>query len=93
MELIHCSPKKNDDLAWRIIDGEAFIVHPANGMIYPLNDVATRIWELMDGRRSTKEIIDTLQGEFDALRPVIQDDLLSFLESSLKADLINIEQK
>jgi hypothetical protein len=93
MELIHCSPKKNDHLAWRIIDGEAFIVHPANGMIYPLNDVATRIWELMDGRRTAKEIIDTLHGEFDAPQPVIQDDLLSFLESSLKADLINIEQK
>jgi hypothetical protein len=93
MEWIDCSPRKNDHLAWRIIDGEAFIVHPANGMIYPLNDVATRIWELMDGRRTTKEIIDALYGEFDAPRPVIQDDLLSFLESSLKADLISIEQE
>ena len=87
MELLNSSFKKNDNIAWRIIDGEAFLVNPKDSLIYPLNSVATRIWELLDGEKTTKEIVDTIQKEFKKDKAIIEKDALSFLEKLLKADL------
>ena len=47
---------RNNDIAWRVIDGEALVVSPKDSLIYPLNDVGARIWELLDGKRTVSDI-------------------------------------
>ena len=90
MELIDSSFKKNDNVAWRIIDGEAFVVNPKDSLIYPMESVAGRIWELLDGRKTVKEITDIIYEEFDQDRAVIEHDMLSFFEKLIEAELIEI---
>lgn len=89
MQLTDCSLKRNDDLAWRIIDGEAFVVHPQHGLIYPLDCVATRIWELVDGRNTFPQIVNAIQDEFDEDDEVIARDVSHFLRDLLQADLVS----
>ena len=56
-------------VAWRALDTEAIVVDPKAGMLYPLNSVATRIWQLCDGTHTVGTIVDRLAEEFlEALR-------------------------
>lgn len=80
---------RNDDIAWRVIDGEALVVSPKDSLIYPLNDVGTRIWELLDGKRTVSDIASLICGEFEADAKAIRDDVAEFIEGLSKAGLAN----
>lgn len=49
--------------------------------IYDLNEVAGRIWELIDGRRNTKDILDIIVDEFEVSMGQAEVDLVAFLQS------------
>lgn len=80
---------RNDDIAWRVIDGEALVVSPKDSLVYPLNEVATRIWELFDGKRNICEITSIIREEFEVDNKTAQDDIVDFVEGLLKAGLVN----
>lgn len=70
MDYLNKIPKKNKDLAWRIIDNEAMIIFlndqpEIEEKINILNETATRVWELVDGRNSVAGIIKRLTYEYD----------------------------
>ena len=48
--------------------------------IFTLNDVAARIWDLLDGRRTVREIRDVLVGEYEVTADQATTDLESFIE-------------
>lgn len=50
------------------------------GEIYLLNDVAARVWELLDGSRDLASIVDAVCTEFEAPQERIRTDVLAFLE-------------
>jgi methyltransferase-like protein len=87
-ELLQRYPKRHENVAWRTVVDKALLVNPKDSFIYPLNTVATRIWELMDGKTSTEDIINRLSEEFEYEESEIQRDALEFLEELRKADLI-----
>ena len=48
--------------------------------IYTLNEVGTRIWELLDGQRSLLQIRDLLVDEFEVSPEEAETDLLEFMQ-------------
>ena len=48
---------KNPATAWRVIEGEAVILSLDSKVFRGLNAVGSRVWELIDGRRSVEEIV------------------------------------
>jgi hypothetical protein len=48
--------------------------------IFTLNEVGARVWELLDGRRSLREVRDAVVGEFEVTADTAADDLLDFVE-------------
>lgn len=73
---------------WRILDTEALVINVKGGVVYPLNSVGARIWQLADGTRSAGDIVRTLAEEFDANEATIRDDALTFLGELVRAELI-----
>lgn len=77
----------------RSIAGETILV-PIKGnaadldSIYTLNQVGTRIWQLIDGRASVAQIADAIHQEFDVGREQALEDVLDFLGSLQAAGLI-----
>jgi hypothetical protein len=78
---------------WRTLDTEALVVDVKGGLLYPLNSVGARIWNLCDGARSVDEIVGLLTGEFEAPEPTIRADAIEFIERLAGANLIAIDRR
>ena len=48
--------------------------------IYTLNEVAARIWELIDGKRNTTQIRDKIVDEFQVSPKEAEQDLIEHLQ-------------
>ena len=76
---------KESSIVARQIAGE-FILVPIRQSagevesIYTLNEVGTRIWELLDGQRSLVQIRDLLVDEFEVSPEEAEIDLLEFMQ-------------
>jgi anthranilate phosphoribosyltransferase len=80
MDVLTKYPHKSAETASRIIDGEAVVVIPQEGSVKVFNNTGSRIWELMDGKKKTQEIIDTLVAEFEVSQEELQTDTIGFLQ-------------
>jgi hypothetical protein len=78
---------------WRTLDTEALVVDVKAGLLYPLNTVGARIWELCDGARSVEEIVAALVVEFEASEATIRADAVEFIERLADAKLISVERR
>ena len=84
--MIHQCLEKNPLFAWRVIDGIVLLVPikqpgPEISKLYRLKDpVSSRIWELVDGRRTVDKIHRVLCQEFDAEAQRAKRDLVKFLK-------------
>lgn len=77
---------KEKDFVTRTISGETIIVPVRSGVgeldsIYTLNDVGTRIWQLLDGQTRTDQIIEAVAQEFDVTPQEASNDVHDFLAS------------
>jgi hypothetical protein len=88
--------KRNDDgksFVTRRIAGETLILpvtgHVANlDSIYVMNDVGSRIWELLEAPTPVETIADTLSHEFDVTAERAMDDVAEFLNMLKERGLI-----
>lgn len=78
---------------WRVLDTEALVVDVKTGVLYPLNSVAARIWQLCDGGRTLDEIVAALAAEFDAEEATIREDARRFVDELANARLISLIER
>lgn len=50
---------------YRLRGGEALLLHLESGAYHELNRIGAEIWDLVDGRRSAREIADQLQARLE----------------------------
>ena len=74
------APQKNPHAAARVYDGQAFIVVPQTTRYEILNGSGSRVWELIDGRRTGEEIAGIIAEEFDVSLEEARKDVGTFLE-------------
>ncbi len=76
---------KTESLVARKI-GDEFIIVPIRRRageiesLYTLNEVAARIWELIDGNRSLEQIRDIIVSEYDVAQEEAEKDILEFVQ-------------
>jgi hypothetical protein len=85
-----CRVSQHPDIASRTIDGQEVVVVPATRKLQILNEVATRIWELCDGR-SVGEITDAIVQEFDVEPAEARRDALELVEDMHERGMVVIE--
>lgn len=86
MDFLEKRYKKNDDIVFRKIADEFLLVPIRNNIrnfesIFTLNDVGTRVWELIDGSRAVSAIRDCIVDEFEVSPETVTNDLQEFLQS------------
>ena len=74
--------------AWRVIEGEAVILSLDTKAFRGLNPVGSRVWELIDGRRSVDEIVEVIVREFDVTHEQAAADVQAFVRELLDKGLV-----
>jgi coenzyme PQQ biosynthesis protein PqqD len=82
--------QRNERIPWRIIEDEAILVNIDNEVVIHLNEVAAEIWSAMDGKRTVREIVDTVHGMFKADRPTIEKDVVKFVDELLEKKAVTV---
>jgi Coenzyme PQQ synthesis protein D (PqqD) len=70
-----------NDVVWRIVEGEAVVLNVSTGHYYTLNPTATMIWELLVEQQSLNEIIATIVDTTDAKAEAVRSDVLEQVAS------------
>jgi hypothetical protein len=86
-------PAPHPQVAARIVDDEAVIVLADEGQVQVLNEVGTRIWQLADGTRTIREIIDTVVAEFQVGPEEAEQDAKEFLEALVQGKALVLEER
>jgi len=77
--------KKNPDMVGRMIDKETILVpvfrtsKEAN-FIYTLNPSASKIWDLIDGKKSLKDIKEIIVKKFDTTTKQVDKEMTKLLK-------------
>ena len=85
--------KKSRDIVCREIDNEMILmpIYKTNKDInemYTLNESASKMWELIDGKKALNEIADELCAVYEAEKKEIETDLAEFVKDMLEIKAI-----
>jgi Coenzyme PQQ synthesis protein D (PqqD) len=70
---------KSPDAASRTYDGQATIVLPSRAEVKVLNEIGSKVWNAIDGRRTLAQILEALLEEYDIPREQVERDVLDFV--------------
>lgn len=57
--------RRNDDVVARQLENEVVLVHLKTNRIYSLSETGARLWELIDGKRTSLQIEEVMLEEFE----------------------------
>jgi hypothetical protein len=83
---------KNEKIASRIIERQAFIVTPLDSTLHLLNEVGTRIWQLIEEKKNIEKIIEHICAEYDMDRLTIERDVREFIQILEKKGIVEIKK-
>ena len=67
------------DIVFREVDGEAVILNLESGIYFGLDQVGTRIWQLIQAHGSLQKVFETMCDEFDVGSDALERDLLGLM--------------
>ncbi len=93
MHLLDKVYKKSDSIVFRKIADEFILVPIRQNVgdlesISTLNEVAARIWELIDGKMKVREIKDKIVEEFEVTPQEAEKDLIEYLHQLKEIEAI-----
>ncbi len=83
-------PVRHEQAASQILDGQAMVVLVDAGRVNLLNQVGTRIWELIDGKRTVRQIAETLVAEFQVTPQVALEDTRTFIANLIERQAVEL---
>jgi hypothetical protein len=84
----------NPNLVLRVEDDDCgLLFDPDLGQVRVLNRSAVEIWNLLDGRRSLRELLAALEDTFDGMGPEAETQVLQTVDSLMQIGAVaNVEQ-
>jgi coenzyme PQQ synthesis protein D (PqqD) len=80
---------KSPDAASRTYDGQATIVLPSRAEVKVLNEVGSRVWDAIDGRRTLGEILESIVSDYDIPRAQLEQDVVAFVGDLREHGMVN----
>jgi hypothetical protein len=84
--------RPSPDVVWRDLEGEAVLLDLASGTYFGLNDVGTRIWQLLSAGEPVNRIAEVLTGEYDVSSDDARRDVEALL-AELRARKLVVEER
>ena len=85
--------KEHDSYVHRKVADETILVPVRSNVadlecIYSLNETASRVWELLDGKRTVGEVLQVILDEFEVEPDEAEADLLEIMTQLLAAGAV-----
>jgi len=88
MDSVEQPPSRRADVIWRRMGDESVLLNVRSEDYFTLNEVGTRIWELIDGETPPTRIVRTIAEEYEAPADEIEADVASLLEELREQGLL-----
>jgi len=79
---------RRDDIPTTDIDGELGMMSIEKGKYFTLDEVGTRIWELLETPNTINKMVDVLMTEYDVDFETCANDVMELVEKLLQEDLV-----
>ncbi len=94
MTAIEAIYKKNETIVHRQIGDEAILVpiRQQSGdleNVYTLNEVASQVWQLIDGKNTLQTIFDSIVNDYEVNRSEAEQDILLLMDQLEKIEAIS----
>ncbi|HEV8471302.1 MAG TPA: PqqD family protein [Methylomirabilota bacterium] len=91
MPLPGASIRVRDDVVFQDLEGEVVLLNLRSGVYFGLDPVGSRIWALIDGRRTAADIVGALTTEYEVDATTCEGDLVTFLTALRDNDLVDLD--
>lgn len=79
------------EVIFQDLEGEAVLLNLQNGILFSLNPVAARMWELLSELGQAEKVLNQLLQEYDAPEEQLRQDLVDFIEKLKSKGLVEIQ--
>jgi len=76
------------DVAAKILDGEAIMINLANGTYYSLDKVGAVVWELLDCGHTVGQVVDQIEQRFEGAAGKAASDIQDLLQAMLEEKIV-----
>ena len=81
------------DVLVNCVEGEAVLLNVASESYFGLDEIGTRMWHLLTTSPSIQSAYDALFEEYDVAPEQLRKDLLSFVETLLDQNLVELRNE
>jgi hypothetical protein len=81
---------RGDGQVSTVVDDKAVLMSVDNGKYYHMEEVGTRIWNLIESPVSVNALCRSVMEEFEVDGPTCEADVLALLSKLLEYDLIQV---
>jgi hypothetical protein len=88
LELNQCLEPLAEEVAAKVIDGEAILINLATGVYYSMDKVGALIWEMIAGKQSLHEIVAAVTVRYEVSQEQASADIRRLAEELLQENLV-----
>ena len=81
-----------EEVAAKVMDGEAILINLSNGVYYSMDKVGGMIWEMIEGRHSLEEIVAAISASYDVGAERAKSDVERLLEELVQENLVIVTE-
>lgn len=93
MDILTKCVAQSNEVAWRMVDGEALIISEDGKEVHMFNEVASLIWHCADGSIPVTDIVARITNEFDVDEETAQNDCLELIQDLMDKNIISLTEK
>jgi coenzyme PQQ synthesis protein D (PqqD) len=88
LNLHHCFGPREEEVASKVIDGEAIIINLANGVYYSMDKVGALVWDLLQGGHTLEEVISVVTNRYDVAREQAETNVRDLVQELVQENLV-----
>jgi hypothetical protein len=88
LNLHHCFRPREEEVAAKVIDGEAIIINLANGVYYSMDKVGALVWDQLQTGRTLEDVIVTVTGHYEVSREQAESNVRELVQELVQENLV-----
>ncbi len=88
LSLHHCFRPREEEVASKVIDGEAIIINLANGVYYSMDKAGALVWDLIQTGHTLEEVVVAVTGRYDVVRQQAESNVLELVQELVQENLV-----